>query len=314
MSNQKRRMGSIAQSMTAIMDENKSNSANVADVPVIWTLVSGRKVSFLTITIPAEDVERLTRAHEHNRRLQSELKTHSLVKSIARQQYQSCIATLVDGIYELSDGTRRRDAAIKAQRPLRVMYCKEVLTTAEVKGLTKELQSAEEHSARDHGAYFEYLLNHPTSPMTKDQIIEEEGISEAKYERCMRAWEVPQKLVDLFEHPKELGDIRFRKLKSVASKFIDNEALEAFTSTLDIQPGTSTDEVLAFIVEAAGLKKSKSSDKPRKFVDIDKNRHVKIKKSGKAKTIFEVSNGSEREIEDIERLIAEYYQSKQKVK
>ena len=313
MNMQKRKMGSIAQSMTAIMNEKNSNAASVPNEAVMWKLDSGREVAFWTVTIPAEDVAELTSVHEHNRRLQNELKTKSLVKSISRQQYQSCIATLVDGIYELSDGSRRRDAAIEAKRPLRVMYCKEALTTQEVKALIKELQSAEEHSLRDHGAYFEYLINHPTSPMTKEQIIDEEGISEAKYDRCVRAWAVPQQLVDLFDEPKELGDRSFRKLKSVASKFIDNEALEAFTSKLDIHPGTSTEEVIVFIVEAAGLKKAQS-DKPRKFVDIDKNRFVKIKKSGKSKTIFEVSNGSNKEIEDIERLIAEYYQSKQKVK
>ncbi|QIR16476.1 ParB N-terminal domain-containing protein [Shewanella aestuarii] len=300
--------------MTSIMEDTKAASANTMNNSVVWTLVSGREVAFETITIAAEDVERLTKVHKQNRRLQNELRARSLAKSIARQQYYSCIATLVDGIYELSDGSRRRSAAIEAKRPLRVMYCKEILTTAEVKGLIKELQSAEEHSPRDHGAYFESLLNDVENPMTKEQIIEEEGISEAQYERYMRAWSVPQLLVDLFEEPRDLGDVSFRTLKKVANKIGDSDALKKFVDQLDIKPGTSLKEVMAYIVEAAGLKKAKTSDKARKFVDIDKNRHVKIKKSGKSKTIFEVSNGSEKEIEDIERLIAEYYQGKQKTK
>jgi len=279
--------------------------------PNLWTLVSGRKISFTEITVPAEDVETLTYVNELNRRIQEEVSTRSLAGSIKRQQYQSCIAQLIDGRYLILDGSRRRQAAIEANRPLRVLFCVEELTLPEVKGLSKESQSSEEHSLRDNGKHFEYLLKHPDFPMTVEQVLEEEGINKSFYDRCVRAWAVPSELIALFETPTDLGDESFRKLTRVAKKFPNKMNLVKFISKLEIKSGTSIPETLNFIEEAAGLKKVANGDKPRKIVDINKNRHVKVKKSGKSKTVFEVSNGSQKELEDIERLIADYYKNKQ---
>ncbi len=296
-----KRGASITEEVTKLMAEKQAEKANQ---PTVWTLISGRNVTFTEITIPAEDVERLTKVNEHNRRVQNELKSKSLVNSIRRQQYQSCIAILIDGIYSFYDGSRRRAAAIEAHRPLRVMYCTETLTNQEVKGLIKELQSAEEHSLRDHGAYYESLLNHPTSPMTEEEIIFEEEISKSKFDRCMKAWSVPSLLIALFEDKKELGDGSYTILKKVAKKYATQSELESFVEGLDMQPGTSYKETMAFIVEAAGLSKKTNNEKPRKIIDISKDKWAKTRKSGD-KQFFEISRATKEELAKIEQFIFE---------
>lgn len=300
-------MPSISESMISEMEESAS-SENKS----VWELVSGRKVEFTEVIILAEEVADATYVHEHNRRIQGEVKSKSIagmVLSIARQQYYPCIAQKLGDKYLITDGSRRRLAAIEAKSPLRIMSCESELTTAEVKALAKELQSSEEHSYRDHGGYYELLLSNEANPMTKEQIIIDEGISESHYERCVNAWRVPSELVDLFEWPSKLSHSDFVKLVKVAKKYPVQSELISIVESISIETGTSNKEVLGFIVEAAGLNKPKDSTKPRKVVDINKDKFVKVK-SEKNKTTFEISRGTPNELKDIENLIVEYYKQK----
>ncbi len=300
-------MTSITESMISEMEESAS-SENKS----VWELVSGRKVEFTEVIIPADEVADVTYVHEHNRRIQGEVKSKSIagmVISIAKQQYYPCIAQKVGDKYLITDGSRRRLAAIEAKSPLRLMSCEEELTTAEVKGLAKELQSSEEHSYRDHGCYYELLLSDEANPMTKEQIIIDEGISESHYKRSINAWSVPSELVELFEWPSKLSHSDFVKLVKVTKKYPVQSELLSFVESVQIETGTSNKEVLGFIVEAAGLNKKIDSTRPRKVVDINKDKFVKVK-SVKHKTTFEISRGTPNELKDIENLIVEYYKQK----
>ncbi|WP_298771824.1 hypothetical protein [uncultured Shewanella sp.] len=68
----------------------------------------------------------------------------------------------------------------------------------------------------------------------------------------------------------------------------------------------SNDKIMGIIYEKTGLNTSKNNNKPRKFVDISKDKFVKIA-TNKNKTIFEITRGTPTEIEDIEQLILNYY-------
>ena len=299
-------MPSLSDAMAEEMKEKD------ADKPKTWELVSGRMVDFHEITIPADDVERLTYSHQHNRRVQSEVKKKSIediMNSMPRQQYLPCIGEKIGDSYYLPDGSRRRLAAIAKHLPLRIMYCETKLTAKEVKGLAKDLQSSLEHSYRDNGSYYEKLMNDPESPMTKEQIIEEEGISEAHFDRCIRAWQVPSELVELFEIPAKIPHEDFAKLIKVAKAYKTPELLAGFINELDIQPGTANKEVMAFIADAADLNKKKQTDKPKKIVDISKDKWVKARNTG-SKQFYEISRASKEELAVIEAFIVEVLTAK----
>ena len=299
------RMGAISESIKAHMEEVDTGSAEKH----LFTLCTGRKVEFIAHTIPAEKVESTTYVAKHNRRLEAEVKLKSvegMVKSIKRQQYFPAITIRVGDKYEIADGSRRRYAAIQAEVELKIIYCTERLTSAEIKALAIELQSAEEHSYRDHGSYYSMLLNDKENLMSAEQIIEEEGISPMFYKRCLRAWEVPASLVNLFELPSRISHSQFSKLTKVTKTLKDNSSLELFVSSIKIESGTNNDEVMAFIYDEAGFNKPKNTAYSRKFVELSKDKFVKVAVT-KNKTTFEVTRGTQKEVEDIENLIKEYF-------
>lgn len=301
----RKRMSSISESIKAHMEEADSGSA----AKHLFTLCSGKKVEFIALTVPVEKVESTTYVAKHNRRIEVEVKPKSvegMVKSIKRQQYFPAIAIKVGDKYEIADGSRRRYAAILAGVELKIIYCTERLTSAELKALAIELQSSEEHSYRDHGRYYSILLNDEENSMSADQIIEEEGISPMFYKRCLRAWEVPASLVNLFELPSRISHSQFSKLTKVTKTFKDNSSLEEFVSNIKIESDTNNDEVMAYIYEEAGLNKPKNTASSRKFVELSKDKFVKVAVT-KNKTTFEVTRGTQKEVEDIENLIKEYF-------
>jgi len=303
-----RRMGSIAESMKEQMKEVGQKDVTNKHV---YTLCTGRKIEFISHTVPASEVESTTFLSKHNRRIGSEVTEKSvekIVNSIKRQQYFPAIAMKVDGGFDISDGSRRRKAAILANVGINLLYCIEKLTTQEVKALAKELQTSEEHSYRDHGSYYSMLLSDTENPITEEEILQEEEISKAFYLRCIKAWEVPASLVNLFELPSKISHQQFSKLTKVTKKISNELALKSLVNEIEIT-SESNDEIMEIIYEKAGLNTPENKSKPRKFVDISKDKFVKIA-TNKNKTTFEITRGTPTEIEDIEKLIQDYYKIK----
>ncbi len=303
---------SIHESMAVEMKEANETPAPVPVKKTTWELITGRKVEFTEIIIPAADVEKQAKVHKHNRRIQSEANKKSLerlVRSIKRQQYYPCVVQKVGDSYLIYDGSRRRLAAIKAGVELKVMYCDEELTSAEAKAITKELQSSENHTYRDHGCQYELLMQDPEFPMTVEEILEEEEISKTHFDRCMVAWSVPASLIDLFEDPTHIPHAYFAKLLKVSKKYLGEGELEIFVKSIEIEEGTTNDKVMALIFDTAELNKPKDLSVARKIVDVSKEKFVKIK-SLKNKTNIEITTKSKAEISDIEELIVQYYKDK----
>lgn len=273
---------------------------------VVYVLSSGRKVSFFRIHIEAEQVEALTYPHEMNKRIAEDLTRPSLellISSISIQQYQPVIAQKIEGKYAAMDGSRRRQSAIFAGVGLDVLYCDEELTKAEVKSLSKELQSAKEHSIRENGREFFSLIN-DNPDLSQEQIAEMTGFSQGYVSVALKAWEIPQSLVDLYEHPGDITKAQFKELEKVLKHMLSVDmSLEDLFSSIEIKPSTSNEEVTNFIKEASGLLKAKvPTERPVKFLDVSAKKWANSKRV-KDKTTITLNRATDAEYSLIEAYI-----------
>jgi ParB family transcriptional regulator, chromosome partitioning protein len=298
------------------MDKNKrkslgrsvdlSPSASIISSGMLYTLSTGRKVKFYRSTIPAGQVESVTYPHEMNMRIAEDLTRASLeilISSISRQQYQPVIAQRIGGRYATMDGSRRRQSAIYAGVGLDVVYCDEELTKAEVKSLSKELQSSKEHSVRENGQSFQKLLDeNPT--FTQESVAVLEGFTQGYVSKALQAWSLPQELINLYEFPGDITLPQFAELAKVIKHLeASGKQLDEFVAETKILAGTSNDEVTELIKESAGVNKGKiSAEKAIKFVTVSTKKWANSKRV-KDKTTITLNRASESEYELIKAYI-----------
>ncbi|MEH6454739.1 MAG: ParB/RepB/Spo0J family partition protein [Cocleimonas sp.] len=271
-----------------------------------YTLHNGRKVTFRKVTVPADQVETLTFAHSMNKRIAADLTRASLellTSSISRQQYQPVIAQRINGKYASLDGTRRRQSAIYAHVGLDILYCDEELSPAEVKALSKELQTAKEHSIRDNGRAFAAILE-DDSTKTQDDIAELEGFTQGYVSKALKAWSIPQDIVNLFEYPSDLTFSQFSEISKIVDIIIGKKTpMDEIILLTDVKPETSNDEVIDFLKEAAEIKKVvKVTDKPKKFLQLNAKKWANSKRV-KEKTTITLNRATEEEYALIEAYI-----------
>lgn len=182
-----------------------------------FTLASGRKVSFVTIIIPAEEVATYTYVNESvNGRLQSALTPESLediTRTLPYQQFFPVIGHLVGDRIEILDGSRRRAGALICGVELRVMYTKSELSHSEARQLSADIQTAKEHNIREIG---KRLLTLKEEGFTQKEIAEMERMSQAKVTRAMQAAAVPDALLSVFPVLSELAYPDYKKLLVIA--------------------------------------------------------------------------------------------------
>lgn len=279
---------------------------SISPEETIYTLSTGRKIRFFETYIAADKVETQTYPHKQNKRIADDLTRASLelmIDSISRQQYQPVIAQKIDGKYAAMDGSRRRQAAIFAGRGLKVLFCEEELTKAEVKALAKELQSAKEHSIRENGREFALLVEE-NPELNQVEIAGLAGFSQGYVSVALKAWEIPQALIDLYEHPGDITKPEFKVLEKVM-KHINSVGMSVaeLIELTEIKPETSNDEVTNFIAEASGLTKLKvPADKPTKFVEISSKKWAKSKRVND-KTTITLNRATDEEYKQIEAYI-----------
>jgi len=279
---------------------------NMVNDEEVYTLHNGRQVAFKRTTVPANDVGSLTYAHPMNKRIAEELTRSSLadvISSISRQQYQPVIAQLIDGKYATLDGSRRRKAALFANVGLNILYCEEALSRAEVKALSKELQSAKEHSIRDNGRAFALLLQEEPQK-TQADIAEQEGFTQGYVSKALNAWAIPQEIISLFEYPSDLTLQQFSEITKVYNHILDAKLpLEEVVELTEVLPGTLNDEVIEFLKDAAEFTKpKKAAPKETKFLDVNAKKWAKSKRV-KDKTTITLSRATEDEYAKIEAYI-----------
>ncbi|WP_405127079.1 ParB family protein (plasmid) [Salmonella enterica subsp. enterica serovar Enteritidis] len=185
----------------------------------VFTLKTGRKITFRFVRVPASDVESKTFVNqETNGRDQLALTRESLksiIQTIKFQQFFPCIGIQHGERIEILDGSRRRASAIYIRTGLDVMVTNERLSADEARHLAKDVQTAKEHNLREIGLR---LMALKESGFNQKEIAELEGLSQAKVTRALQAAAVPQELISLFPVQSELSFSDYKILLEVNEK------------------------------------------------------------------------------------------------
>jgi len=214
MSNEKRktigRQLNTQASMVEMTDTQRSQ---------VFTLKTGRKITFRFVRVPASDVESNTFVNqETNGRDQLALTRESLksiIQTIKFQQFFPCIGIQQGERIEILDGSRRRASAVYIRTGLDVMVTDELLSADEARQLAKDIQTAKEHNLREIGLR---LMALKESGFNQKEIAELEGLSQAKVTRALQAAAVPQELISLFPVQSELSFSDYKILLEVNEK------------------------------------------------------------------------------------------------
>jgi ParB family chromosome partitioning protein len=233
MSNEKRktigRQLNTQASMAEMTDTGRSQ---------VFTLKTGRKVTFRFVRVPASEVESKTFVNqENNGRDQLALTRESLksiIQTIKFQQFFPCIGIKQSERIEILDGSRRRASAIFVRTGLDVMVTEEHLSADEARQLAKDIQTAKEHNLREIGLR---LIALKESGFNQKEIAELEGLSQAKVTRALQA-AVPQDLISLFPVQSELSFSDYKLLLEVNEKLSEKgltpeELIQSVSAQLD---------------------------------------------------------------------------------
>ena len=185
----------------------------------VFTLKTGRKITFRFVRVPASDVESKTFVNQEiNGRDQLALTRESLksiIQTIKFQQFFPCIGIQQGEKIEILDGSRRRASAIYIRTGLDIMVTDELLSADEARHLAKDIQTAKEHNLREIGLR---LMALKASGFNQKEIAELEGLSQAKVTRALQAAAVPQELISLFPVQSELSFSDYKILLEVNEK------------------------------------------------------------------------------------------------
>ena len=260
------------------------------------TLKSGRKVKFVEVRIPANEVSSKTFVNQDtNGRDQSALTKESLkdiIKTIKLQQFFPCFGVQAGDRIEILDGSRRRASAIHVHVGLNIMVTDDSLSVEEARQLAKDIQTAKEHNLREIGLR---LLGLKESGLNQKQIAMLEGLSQAKVTRALQAATVPQELISLFPVQSELSFSDYKLLLDIDANLTEKgisyqQLLGDISNHLDEVIGDSLlpeDEQKAAVLKlvsktSLALISAPAKDKPIvsplwKFDDKDKFARKRIK-------------------------------------
>jgi ParB family chromosome partitioning protein len=204
----------------------------------VFTLKTGRKVTFRFVRVPASEVESKTFVNQENNGRDQLALTRSLksiIQTIKFQQFFPCIGIKQSERIEILDGSRRRASAIFVRSGLDVMVTEEHLSADEARQLAKDIQTAKEHNLREIGLR---LIALKESGFNQKEIAELEGLSQAKVTRALQAAAVPQDLISLFPVQSELSFSDYKLLLEVNEKLSEKgltpeELIQSVSAQLD---------------------------------------------------------------------------------
>lgn len=285
----------------------------------IFTLSTGRHVTFSLRTIPANEVENGTYViQEINGRDQTSLTSESLkdiTRTLRLQQFFPCIGIEREDGVEIIDGSRRRAAAILCHTPLKVLVTTSTVSADEARKLAADIQTAKEHNLREVGLR---LMALKASGMNQKQIAAQEKLSPAKVSRAMQAASVPQELVSLFPVQSELHFSDYKLLaavdESLAEKNVELSTLvEQISDDIDLilsEGGLAEDEVknklLKLIQKKSSLLISLPKKEKAKVVSLwafdDKDRYARKRINGRTIS-FEFNRLTKEVMDELEQSI-----------
>lgn len=240
-----------------------------------FTLKSGKQAKFVSTVVLSGDIERQTYVDPSvNGRDQTMLTPESvsdISRTIKLQQFFPAIAREVNGRIEILDGSRRRAACIFNQVKFEVLVTKDEIDLADARQLSRDIQSAREHSLRELGKRFEMMYG---NGMSKEEIAQAENISPAKVTRAFQAASVPDEMIAVFPviNDISLADYQFllqlaedAQKKQVPLADLMNRVRQRLGELPDNPPIDKAKILAVFRAESKGLKAP-----PAKTIETEK--------------------------------------------
>ncbi|EIC1586916.1 ParB/RepB/Spo0J family partition protein [Escherichia coli] len=198
-----------------------------------FTLSSGRKIRVTKKIVFPGDIESQTFINPLvNTREQNKLTKESLwdiLKTIGFQQYFPAIGRMVGDRIEILDGSRRRAACVFKTVKFEVLVTEDELSLAEAQELSRDIQTAKEHSLREKGIRY---LAMSGAGMTQEAISKAENISQTSVSRAIQAASVSDGLINLFPDLNELNYKDYKYLLEVTESLSESEQLAELESSL----------------------------------------------------------------------------------
>ncbi|MGR5448630.1 hypothetical protein ACP3V3_02355 [Vibrio sp. PNB22_3_1] len=287
---------SLAEANLSIEEFLSRHGIDAADAPIFeYELASGDKKTFRLVTVPKGEVESLTTVtFELNGRDQDELRREGVddLASMAKQQYYAGVGyARSDGLIEVLDGSRRRLSAIILDIDYNILVCDDEISPADARALSKELQTAKEHTILEKGKRWRSIVD---SGMSVGELAKIEGVSVATLRRGLTAASVPSGLVKLIPDVSLVTNDQWVALKKLAEKELPkkgksvSEYVEEVQGSAEYEQLVSTGDVDQKGLVALVLTKIKSRTKrtPTETIKVvsysDKYKCLKVTRSGGA--------------------------------
>lgn len=185
--------------------------------------VCGREVRFTLETIPADQVEKGTtvwNGNERDQELLTEKALDDLIPSFLMSGQQNpAFGRKVAGGVEVSDGSRRRMAAILTSSEYRILVGD--LDDEQMDSLCKIGNDYRPTSAYERGKRYSQRLHNEFNGNISS-LAEAENISRKIITRCINTANLPREVIALFSQP---GELSARAGESLAKAFKDHEAI-----------------------------------------------------------------------------------------
>ena len=198
------------------------------------TLKSGRRVKFTSVYIAAEDVADYTKSHSYNTRNQEILKEEYVddilpsIKTGGVSIPAKATRNPEDKTYEVFDGSRRRFAALLANKGLPIDYTDEELSDIEILELSHITNLTKASSLHDQGRYYQSIIDaDPVMSMKKLSV--KEGIPLSTISYAIYAYKIPKAIYQMYPSNTELGRPSILTIKSI----IEGLTAEQMTLVLD---------------------------------------------------------------------------------
>jgi ParB/RepB/Spo0J family partition protein len=229
------------------MSETLSKVLPSQDQPRNVITIDGQDIEFIRTRIASAGVEQTTYVHPYNPRISEDVSEASVAKirkGIKFMQFMPAFAVKDEqGKFGVFDGQRRRLGAILEGKDFDILYTNQALSKEQVNQLIEMAQSFEKLSARDEGREFdEYrkavLTEEGKEPSIRD-IADALGVPKSRVERGLRAWSIPQELINLFPSPANISHAQYVRLKMISdtnpliTQFITKEMVAEISALTD---------------------------------------------------------------------------------
>lgn len=268
--------------------------------------VCGRDVAFTLETVPAERVEKATLVwggNERDQQLLTQSALDDLIPSfLTSGQQNPAFGRRLNGLIEVADGSRRRQAAIYTSSEYRVLVGE--LDDAQMAWLSQIGNDYRPTSAYERGKrYARRLVGEFGGNVSK--LAEAESISRKIIMRCIKTSELPREIIGLFSNPTELSA---RAGESLAKAYaVQPDSIFALAQHLLRRKKSGeafdTDDILNQLHAVA-----ENQDKPKARERVFGN-GIKAKYKGDSVS-FQLSNVPAALIQKIEDLL-EHHQAEQ---